>query len=991
VREAFATWTHRSFFVDDDATTRYGLRGEAAIVSQTWRRGQELLERESELGSIAELVARTRSGSGGILLIRGAAGIGKTELLRAACGLARDSGVRVVTGRGTELERDLPFGLVRQLADRVLVNEGESGRAELLAGPAAGAVTRVVEAPASGATADDPALLVSHGLFWLIANLAARGALLLAVDDAHWCDPASVRFLAYLAPRLDTIPVLLAIAARDEHETLSALPRDPATTTIEPPALTARAVAVIVRARLSAGAHEQFCRACHEITGGNAFYLHQLVDELLAQRFTGAQAEAPRVLELGPATVAAAVLVRLSRLPAAARELARSVAVLGEQAEHRHVLGLAELDQSAAVEAIAALAGARLIEDARPLRFVHPIVRNAIYRDLTSSERAAAHRRAARLLMADAAPGELVAPQLVLADPSGDPAAVHALRDAAAGALARGAPDAAVAWLTRALAEPPPAGTRASVLFELGRAQALAHDPAALERLAAALDSSDEPHLRALAARLLARILLVTARWPDAFAVLDRAVDALGESDRELALALAGDRAFAARLTPAAHGRRRDDFDRLRRLVGDSIGHPDSPAERTAVTQIAVDRTSLCEPAANVVALARGALANGRLLAEETADSPTYMVAVSVLLYADHLDDAAELFGAAIEDARARGSVTGFVMGCCFRAHAEFRRGNVAGAEADARASLESDVKPLPQMLPMQISALLDALAERGELHAAEAELAARGMVGELTDDYHAAHMLESRARLRLAQSRPGEALVDALDAGRRQELMQMPNPAIVPWRSTAAFAAAATGDRNRAVELAETELELARAFGAPRAIGLALRASALVGARTRRLHCLEEAAEVLADSPARLDHARALVDLGAALRHEQRRVPARDPLRRGLDMALTAGSVALATRASEELAASGAKPRRQRITGVAALTPSESRIARMAAANMTNSQIAQALFVVPRTVEMHLTSVYRKLSINSRGELAAVLGDGPLREHADAVTMRSR
>jgi DNA-binding CsgD family transcriptional regulator len=203
---------------------------------------------------------------------------------------------------------------------------------------------------------------------------------------------------------------------------------------------------------------------------------------------------------------------------------------------------------------------------------------------------------------------------------------------------------------------------------------------------------------------------------------------------------------------------------------------------------------------------------------------------------------------------------------------------------------------------------------------------------------------------------------------------MQMPNPAIVPWRSTAARAAAAVGEHARARELAAEELGLARTFGAPRAVGIALRAFAVICDGRRRIERLQEAVDVLANSPARLEHAHALVDLGAALCRERQRVIARDPLRQGLDIALAAGSVALARRASEELAASGAKPRRARVTGPDALTPSERRIARMAAEGMSNSQIAQVLFVVPRTVEMHLTSVYRKLAIDSRTQLGDAL-----------------
>jgi DNA-binding CsgD family transcriptional regulator len=177
--------------------------------------------------------------------------------------------------------------------------------------------------------------------------------------------------------------------------------------------------------------------------------------------------------------------------------------------------------------------------------------------------------------------------------------------------------------------------------------------------------------------------------------------------------------------------------------------------------------------------------------------------------------------------------------------------------------------------------------------------------------------------------------------------------------------------------ELVTDELELANQFGAPRALGIALRARGLVCEPGERIAGLREAVTVLADSPARVEHARALVDLGAALRRDQQRAQAREPLRLGLDLAIAAGADGLAARARDELAATGAKPRSVRITGPASLTPSEHRVARMAADGLTNNQIAQALFVTPRTVEMHLTSTYRKLSIASRAQLGNALQAG--------------
>jgi DNA-binding CsgD family transcriptional regulator len=195
-----------------------------------------------------------------------------------------------------------------------------------------------------------------------------------------------------------------------------------------------------------------------------------------------------------------------------------------------------------------------------------------------------------------------------------------------------------------------------------------------------------------------------------------------------------------------------------------------------------------------------------------------------------------------------------------------------------------------------------------------------------------------------------------------------------MPWRSQAALALRELGDRAEARRLAGEELDLARAWGAPRALGAALRVAGVVEGGADGLALLGEAVEVLADSPARLEQAKARTELGAALRRANRRSQAREQLRRALELATTCGAAPLAVRAESELLATGARPRRIALSGVESLTPSERRVAEMAAEGPTNREIAQALFVTAKTVEVHLSSVYRKLGISSRSQLSAAL-----------------
>ena len=178
-------------------------------------------------------------------------------------------------------------------------------------------------------------------------------------------------------------------------------------------------------------------------------------------------------------------------------------------------------------------------------------------------------------------------------------------------------------------------------------------------------------------------------------------------------------------------------------------------------------------------------------------------------------------------------------------------------------------------------------------------------------------------------------------------------------------------GDRGGADALASEELRLARAFGAPRSIGIALRALGLI---RRDTQLLSEAVATLEASPARLELSRALVDHGAALRRAGSRAQAREPLARGRDLARSCGAWALERRAHEEQIAAGLRPRTAELTGVGALSPSERRVADLAARGLTNRAIAQTLFVTPKAVEWHLSNAYRKLGIRSRRELAPML-----------------
>jgi DNA-binding CsgD family transcriptional regulator len=320
--------------------------------------------------------------------------------------------------------------------------------------------------------------------------------------------------------------------------------------------------------------------------------------------------------------------------------------------------------------------------------------------------------------------------------------------------------------------------------------------------------------------------------------------------------------------------------------------------------------------------------------------------------------------------ARRRGAMQETIGILVLRASASCDVGALADAEADARWALERahGVRGIQAAVE-----LIRVLIERDELELAENVLE-RCPDPHGTNATEVVRFLTARGRLRGAQGRLQEALDDFLECGQRCEPLGRELLSAVPWRADAAVVCAALGDTTEARRRAGEQLELARAFGRPRTLGISLRARGLVEGGQSGLALLGEAVKTLERSRAPLELARALSDYGAALRRAGRRVQARRELERALDLAHHCGGRRIAARARDELIAAGAKPRRDAITGRDALTAAELRVARLAAEGLTNREIAQALFITTKTAKGHLSHVYRKLDITRRGQLAGAL-----------------
>jgi len=922
-----------------------------------------LLERGGELACVEQAIAALARGQGGVLVIQGAAGIGKSTLLYALREQASGQGMQSLTARASELEQAWSFGVVRQLLESRVVRADDVQRAELLAGAArlAGPVLGL-----GGKVGDSFAAL--HGLYWLVANLSTGAPVVAAVDDLQWADEPSLRWLIYLCHRLEGLPVLVAASTRAPHRGHSPLLAELLAVgevqLLSPSPLSEAAVAQLVRDRLGAQPDPAFVTACAQVTGGNPFALHELMLDLAADGIEPSAAVAAVVAERVPAQVERVVLARLGRLDHAARRLAQAVAILGEDSGLRLAARMAELDIDTAATAADALLTAELLAEARPLRFAHPLVRSAVYEQLAPGACARAHARAATLLLQENADLEKVAAQLLSSEPAGDLDAVQALRGAAAAALARGAPQTAVGYLRRALAEPPPQRDRAAVLGELGAAERIGRDPAALIHLQQAWQATAEPVARAQLADQLADVLFYAGDLERCGAVLGAAAADIGDRDLDLAVRL-----YSAKAGIEIHSAHPPPLERLWELA--ECGVATSRSVQLTLANVLAARGL---HRAAVSDLVQRGLDDGRFIAEETSEALPAILAVYALVFIDELARAHDLTEAMVADARARGSVLGFMAASGLRGWVALRRGALAEAEADTAAALELATEHhLAFSVPFIAAYRSLTLLERGKIEQAAAVVEAVTLDAALAELPAGPTLFEARGRVRLARGQRAQAIAELRRCGRSADRINTRSPNTFAWRSALALALASE-NRPQARELAQTELELARCAGAARAIGVALRVCGILADAPQRIELLEQSVAVLETTPMRLELAYSLTELGAALRRAGARTAAREPLRRALDLAHRCGATPLAQRAREEALAAGARPRRPWATGVHALTSSELRVAQLAAQDMGNRDIAQALFITAKTVSDHLSSAYRKLNISSRDQLAAVM-----------------
>ncbi|MFJ3175205.1 AAA family ATPase [Streptomyces roseus] len=863
--------------------------------------------REAGIELLETALADCFAGQSRIVLIEAGTGCGKSALVDLVAERAAASGALVLYAVGEPEEQQVPLGVLRQLVNSEQVF----------------ALPRPSEGPGAPSRVEAMQAFCAE-----LRELSLDCPVVLCVDDVQYADRESLQYVQYLARHARSAPVLVVVAGA-----VHAQAQDPAFTTelMRQPhfrrmRLERLTAAEVARVR---GLPEESADAAelYGISAGNPLLLRALVEEVAGREGPASAAPSlPSPEPGGPFAQAVATCLRRSGPDGLA--LARAAALLGEQATAARVTRLTGLGAAAARRGLAALEASGLLEGSadgrsegvsdRPapaLRFRHPAARAAALEECGPQLRTALHRDAARVLGEDRGPVLAVAGHLLAARAEGGapdcgPAEVAVLRDAAEELLVRGDAREAARLLELAAQGRDDEHVRRGVLVRLAQVTAR-FDPAAAERrLGELLEAARAGLLDAEQVQPLAGLLLAQGQVTEAAALLP---DAVGE--------------------PAASP--------LDTLV-------DTPA---AVSERLLHSARLTD--ATVAPLAQ---------------------AVRSLLCSEHPERAVPWSRNLLEEARRCQAPGWSAVFAALHAEALLRMGDPRGAYAHATAALEA----LPERggsFPCGPAAvLIRACTVMGRFTEAS-RFADRQVPKGVLTGLHGPAFLRARGLYRLAVNQPHAALADFLEAGRIMEDGRVDRPAFLPWRTDAAEALLRLGEGARAEQLALRQLAMADAQR-PYVRGVSLRIKALTGDPKRRSAVLGQAVEALHRCGDRVETARAMAELGRALQAEGSAAKGSAMVRSAWNLAKEAEATALCREILPDapLAAAPARDRAPAETPATAAGPklssSEQRVATLAAQGLTNREISAKLYLTVSTVEQHLTRVYRKLQITSRGDL---------------------
>ncbi|MFJ8210224.1 LuxR C-terminal-related transcriptional regulator [Streptomyces sp. NPDC096033] len=900
-----------------------------------------------ELEALLRHAAEARSGQARAVLVRGPAGIGRTRLLNLARQRLTAEGYAVRCAGGP------PDGPARFPAAHALLPP-PPGPPAPTAGP--------------GDLRDDRHVLHRRAL-----DLLAAGPLALVVDDAQWCDEASLRCADFILRHAAARPLLLVLAQRTDAPgpgtpVLAEILARGRCALLEPAPLTEAAIARLVTRTCGGPADQGFVRRCAELTGGNPLLVDRLITALRTLGIRPGADAVPLLGELHQGVLTARVPELLAAGPRRARQVATALAVLGRGAPDL-LAALCGLDVRAVECALKGLRRIGAVPPGSPPR-IREGVRGAVLATLPAPELRDLRIRAARVLSDAGRPAPEVAEQLAPLGRIDEPWMFAVLRDAAAEAPTRATVRAAGRWLRgeagRALTD----SERGGLHVELARAasRTVVTPAHALWHLRQALALTPDPRGQAPVAVQYAMMALGTRRAAEGLRLLERVLDGLtdaphtgdGPAGRDLRTTVE-----SALLATAVNDRTALPAARARAAaLPVPAGH--GPADRRLLAALSAFAALDGGSAERAAALARQAL---------RADEPGtagwgVFCSSAVLALADCVDEALAALDRVVSPAQENLPLWPRRAALAGRSLVLYGIGDVTAAARDARAATE--VTGPAGAPPLAHLALSSVLLSRGEAARAGAVLDELARTARHLDrsvwEWHL--YLYTSGRVRREHGDLEGALELWRRCGRSQEEAGIANPVLAPWWLPTATTLGRLGRGAEAAGIVDAALERTRNWGTPRALGLGLVAAASVVGGRARTRLLAEAVETLAGSPARLELARAEYQLGRELLALGDARAARGHLRQTIELATRCGAHALTALARDTLVTAGGRMPQLAVAPVDSLTPSERRIATLARRGHSNKKIAEALFITPRTVEMHLTNVYRKLDVRGRGDL---------------------
>ncbi|MFQ6148308.1 LuxR C-terminal-related transcriptional regulator [Streptomyces seoulensis] len=911
-----------------------------------------MIEREAALSTLRRLFAESLVGKGQVAVVQGPLGSGKSKLMHGFLETVEDFPALVLSATASRWESTLPFGVLSQLFQNSRIPH--SVRADL--NQIFIALTEREQSldPKSADLFPIDMFADLHKTLLALTDLTERGPLVIGVDNLHYIDGPSLRWLAYVLPRLRFARALVVLtddAARGPADSFlrCELLQQPHVQRIAVGPLTPEGVARLIARDLGDGAASRLGDEFAAVSGGNLLVLRQLIGDACS----GAE-------EYGQG-YSAALRSCLNHSDPAALMVVRAVAVLGAGAAPAELARLADAEEWEVNRALRSLNDARLLDGTA---FRHPTAASDVLDDMSVAERSDLHTRAAALLHGVGAPTVAIAGQLISADRAAQPWAVDVLLAATRESLTANGVRTAAEYLGLAERTAVGAPARAAIRVQLSRI-GWQLDPASASRSLPAVSAD-------AAAEHLTPCDVVELIWElswygEVGAVADvldglrsrrQGPHGVGAEDAQGVLS------WLACLYPSYGSARRP----VAAGPGDSGG-----ACRLApwLTAGSLAGGFLRGRSEDVAGQAEQALENVILENDSLWSGEVALLALLVLVYTDELDAAAAHCDRLLAEAGVRHAPAWQAVFTAVRAEIALRQGNLKTAAREAQAAL--DLVPAQGWgvaLGLPLGCLILAHVRMGRLDVA-AKYVAQGFPGTMLQSRYGLHYLYARGHYRLASGHAQSALADFLACGELMDCWEIYGSGPVPWRTSAAEAWLKLGNQDQAKHLVRDQLSRLPP-GSARVRGHSLRLLAAASSTPQRPQLLEEAVDLLHDCGDRFELALALIDLSHAFQKAGDLRGARRLARRAWHAAKAIGAESLCARVAPEyrekhpVTAPKKNPK-----ALSALSKQERRVAMLASEGYTNQEIADQLFITKSTVEQHLTRVFRKLNVQRRQELS--------------------